>query len=79
MCFFVIAKSNKNTTFCTFFVCLFVCLLVCLFYRLVAWQKNLGSCQLVMDRVKMQIEESNKKGSNAGGGGGGKSKGSKGR
>lgn len=30
--------------------------------RLVAWQKNLGQCQLVMNQVKMQMEEANKRG-----------------
>mmetsp|Transcript_17258 Transcript_17258/g.44972 ORF Transcript_17258/g.44972 Transcript_17258/m.44972 type:complete len:407 (-) Transcript_17258:821-2041(-) len=30
--------------------------------RLVAWKKNLGQCQLVMNEVKMQIEAANKRG-----------------
>jgi len=30
--------------------------------RLVAWQKNLGSCQLVLNQVKMQMEEAKKRG-----------------
>eukprot|EP00037_Helgoeca_nana_P032363 m.413549 g.413549 ORF g.413549 m.413549 type:complete len:404 (+) comp29118_c0_seq1:158-1369(+) len=34
--------------------------------RLVSWQKNLGSCQLVMNQVKMQIEEANKRGQKKG-------------
>jgi hypothetical protein len=32
----------------------------------VSWQKNLGSCQLVMNQVKMQIEEANKRGQKKG-------------